>query len=447
MTFDHHAPGTPAHRWDDVLGTVPALELPEESTRVVVLAAHPDDETLGAGGVLAAALRHDVRLIIASDGEASHPRSPSHSPEQLRTIRRHEALAAMAELAPSATITFLGLPDGALSAHRGTITAALREALGTGPGWLLTPWRDDRHPDHEACALAGRAINATQVRQFEYPIWAWHWADPAGEQLPVAALRRISIDAEAVQARRRAMACYRSQTEALSDRPGDEPIVPATLATLLDRPFDILVELPASTAGAGRAAEPAYFDRLYAERDDPWNLAGRWYERRKRQILLASLPRSHFRRAFEPGCATGLLTAGLAVRADRVVAADAAERAVAQSRSRAADNVEVVRLRIPDEWPTGRFDLIVLSEVGYYCADLDLLAARVRDALTADGIVVLCHWRHPAGDHPRTADEAHAAVRSLAGLSVIARHVEEDFLLEVLAVGATSVATTEGIVG
>ena len=167
------------------------------------------------------------------------------------------------------------------------------------------------------------------------------------------------------------------------------------------------------------AADPAYFDRLYAAADDPWGLAERFYERRKRELVLASLPRAHFRRAFEPGCATGLLTAGLAGRCDAVVAWDAAAAAVAQAARRlaGAPHVRVEVGAIPGAWPAGEFDLVVLSEVGYYVADLDALAARVDSALAGDGVVLAVHWRHAAADHPQTADDVHRVLGRVGSTS------------------------------
>jgi SAM-dependent methyltransferase len=121
--------------------------------------------------------------------------------------------------------------------------------------------------------------------------------------------------------------------------------------------------------------------------------------------------------------------------------------AVAQARRRCGRGVDVVRARIPHHWPDGRFDLVVLSEVGYYCTDLGLLVERLRDALTDDGIVVACHWRRPASDHPHTGDAVHAALA--AGLRELTRtvhHVETDFLLDVWTRDGRSVAQAEGIV-
>ena len=55
-----------------------------------------------------------------------------------------------------------------------------------------------------------------------------------------------------------------------------------------------------------------YFDRMYSESPDPWQLGGRWYEQRKYAITLALLPYARYRHAFEPGCSIGVLTERLA---------------------------------------------------------------------------------------------------------------------------------------
>ena len=195
------------------------------------------------------------------------------------------------------------------------------------------------------------------------------------------------------------------------------------------------------------ASRGDYFDELYTEADDPWGLADRFYERRKRSALLAALPREQFRRTFEPGCATGLLTEELARRSREVIAWDGAEAAVHQARRRVSpehgSQVHVEHGRIPHRWPAGPFDLLVLSEVGYYCDDLDLLRQRVLGSLAPDGVLVACHWRRAAPDHPHTAAEVHDALG--AGLQHDVQHVEADFLLDVWSRGAPSVAEADGI--
>ena len=194
-----------------------------------------------------------------------------------------------------------------------------------------------------------------------------------------------------------------------------------------------------------------YFDRMYAANADPWDFAGRWYEERKRAITLASLPRPRFRRAFEPGCSVGLLTEQLAARCDELLASDVSLVAVEAARSRLANQprAHVERRRVPSDWPDGDFDLIVVSEIAYYCSESDAgeLGRAVSRSLTEDGVLVLCHWLHPVDDYPLTGVTAQRLVVEASGLDSLARHQEADFVLDVMArPGTPSVAAAEGLV-
>ncbi|BAQ48391.1 MULTISPECIES: SAM-dependent methyltransferase [Methylobacterium] len=154
---------------------------------------------------------------------------------------------------------------------------------------------------------------------------------------------------------------------------------------------------------------PDYFDVRYAADPDPWNFAGSPYERDKYAATLAALPRERYASALEVGCSIGVLTAALAPRCDALVALDVAEAALAQARARCGDRpgLRLMRARVPGEWPEGRFDLILLSEVVYYldAGDVARLAGRVRASLRPDGDVVLVHWTGET-HYPLTGDEA-----------------------------------------
>lgn len=443
--FDHRDSGNPAEAWRTLLDGLPEGRLPDVDTPIIALAAHPDDETLGCGGILAEAARrgHPVTVIIATDGEASHPESPTHTPDMLARIRRREAAEAVSLLAPGSRLVQLGLPDGQLDRAGAALRAALVDAACGGGALLLSTWEQDRHPDHAACARAARQVAATHPGCLvaEYPIWAWHWADPAGSDLPRAAMTKIPVGTDAVARRRTALHSYRSQVLPLSDRRGDEAVVGPHVTAHFDRPYDVLID-PRGCAGGSE-----YFSALYAASDDPWGSASRWYERRKRALLLAGLPRERFAAAFEPGCGPGHLTVELGRRCDTVLAVDAASTAVALAAAATAGmpGISVQQLDVRRHWPAMTFDLVVLSEIGYYFADLESLSDRLTAHLRGDAVVVLCHWRHPAVEHLQSAEAVHEAIRRRSRLHPIAEHREQDFLLDVLTVSGTSVARADGI--
>lgn len=199
----------------------------------------------------------------------------------------------------------------------------------------------------------------------------------------------------------------------------------------------------------------SYFEQMYAEAADPWSLATRWYEQRKYAVTLAALPRRRYRRAFEPGCSVGVLTSLLASRCDALLATDVAPAALQATRMRLATTdvecmVELEQWALGSPWPQRRFDLVVLSEVGYYLdaptlrSSLDAAAA----ALEPGGTLLCAHWRHPVADYPQTGDAVHEAVRATSGLAALGTWSDEDFLLDVFSrvpPRPVSVAAQEGL--
>ena len=181
----------------------------------------------------------------------------------------------------------------------------------------------------------------------------------------------------------------------------------------------------------------AYFDALYAADPDPWRFAQSDYERHKYAATLAALPRSRYTSALEVGCSIGVLTRQLAPRCETLLSLDVAEAALAQARARCADfaGVSFIRARVPHAWPSGRYDLIMLSEVVYYldAADVAVLANKVCASFEPGGDIVLVHWLGET-NYPLSGDaaaEAFMAVAS-AGSRVLHQQRSDAFRLDVL---------------
>ena len=182
---------------------------------VLVLAPHPDDESLGCGLLLASLWGGGGRAHVAclTDGAASHPGSRSHPPDRLAALRRAEMLEAVARLGGTAAdVTFLGHPDAGL--HRVTGLAAEIGALvdRLGAATLIGPSRLDPHCDHEAAADAAAAVAAARpgLRLLSYAVWSrWH----AGGDVPLPdGARALALDAPDRQpAKRAAIEAHASQ--------------------------------------------------------------------------------------------------------------------------------------------------------------------------------------------------------------------------------------------
>lgn len=447
VSFTHRDPTPGENIWQPVLAGLPGLAdvLPEPPRRMVVLAAHPDDESLGAGGLIAtlAAAGAAVDVVVATAGEASHPDSPTHTPQTLTVLREAELRAAVARLAPDARVHLLGLPDGQLAARCAELDTFLAGLVGTDTDglWLAAPWRRDGHTDHDAAgAAAARLAAKARVPLLEYPIWLWHWGTAA--DLPQG-MHTLALPRDAAAAKAAAMGEHRSQVAPLSDRPGDEALLAPEVLAHFERPFETFIVTVPRTG-------KQVFEDLYASSPDPWNFGDSFYERRKRELTLALLPRERFGRVFEPGCSIGVLTEELARRADSVTAMDISARALELARQRigADQRIRFSQGSIPEDWPEGSFDLVVLSEIGYFLTREQLreTVQRAAAALDRDGVLLLCHWRHPIRDWPMDADEVHEVFRAGSGLELLAEHSEADFRIDVLVhPPARSVAEREGL--
>lgn len=210
--------GTPAPLWlaASQRSPLPPLNL-AQCRRLIVVAPHPDDETLGLGGLIAQLVTSgiDVQVVSVSDGGAAQPDATAADRLRMEATRKHELHRATNILGVSA-IASLGLPDGELTAHEDGLADTLSEILeNEGPGtWCAATWCGDGHPDHEAVGrAAAAACTRTGVALLEYPIWMWHWALPMDPTVPWDRAYSVPLPIRAVDRKRQAAQCYRSQFE------------------------------------------------------------------------------------------------------------------------------------------------------------------------------------------------------------------------------------------
>jgi LmbE family N-acetylglucosaminyl deacetylase len=196
---------------------------------LVVVAPHPDDETLGLGAMAAdlVASGVDVAVVSVSDGGAARPGASLSERSRLESARRGELYRATSLLGVNSVLS-LGLPDGELADREEELTDSLAEILsGVAPGtWCAATWRGDGHPDHEAVGRA--AVNActrADVALVEYPVWMWHWARPSDPAVPWARAYTVPASELALQRKHQAVQCFHSQFE--PDAGGSEPVLPA----------------------------------------------------------------------------------------------------------------------------------------------------------------------------------------------------------------------------
>jgi LmbE family N-acetylglucosaminyl deacetylase len=206
-----------------------SLELPS-SGRVVVIAPHPDDEVLGAGGTTATLGLEGARIVLVAvtAGEASAPARA----EELRKLRPRESAAASAALGTTPSLSYaLGLPDGRVRAH--DVEALLFPLLEPGD-LVLAPWAHDGHPDHDEVGWAAQyACAEAGARLLAYLVWAWHWAQP--EELPWEKACRVELDDAVAKRKRQAVQCFVSQLA------GPQPILSSRAVRRLTRDFEVFV--------------------------------------------------------------------------------------------------------------------------------------------------------------------------------------------------------------
>jgi LmbE family N-acetylglucosaminyl deacetylase len=229
--FQTAEPGTSETTWQSLLEHAP--EWLPQSQSLTVVSPHPDDETLGAGGLIytCAELGYDITVILVTDGEKARPEM-----QDLAKRRCNEMRGAMMRLAPDgARIVRLGLPDGDVASFQDLLVQRLTGVVRRD-STLVAPYERDGHSDHTATANACRHVaQKLGIPCVRYPIWAWHRLSPP--DLESDRLRRVPLSSDARQAKEAAIGCYGSQTET---RPGG-PVVPPHVLSYFRRPFEVFL--------------------------------------------------------------------------------------------------------------------------------------------------------------------------------------------------------------
>lgn len=183
--------------------------------KLCFIVPHPDDETLGCGGLIAGACDRglDVTVILLTDGSRSHPGSRSWPARRVADQRAREILRAVGVLGCGrARLELHNLPDGALSDHRGHVVQSVNADI------VVTCHEFDPQPDHRAAyAISAVAAANAGARLLTFPVWALTTEAP-----PPSSGQIWQIDvAPYLSLKRRALAEHQSQLgHLIRDDPG-----------------------------------------------------------------------------------------------------------------------------------------------------------------------------------------------------------------------------------
>ncbi|MBL4678151.1 MAG: PIG-L family deacetylase [Mucilaginibacter sp.] len=412
----------------------------------LVLAPHPDDESLGCGGLIAL-LREQgsqVTIVVTTDGSQSHPNS-IRFPENLRVeLRKKEIILALSILGVEKNdIYFLNGRDSGLPYPDMPGFSAFKEQISSiiekvNPQLCLVPYELDPHCDHRAtwqmlnAALADVDNNGITV--WEYPIWLYHLAQPADIPDPGNGELLYLEISKYIERKKAAISAHVSQvTKLISDDP--------TGFMLSENMIDGFLTgkeyfMQRSVLKKERTLPAAYFQQLYKSNRDPWGFETSAYEQRKYEDTIAHLSRERYGRGLEIGCSIGVLTNKLQSRCKSLLAIDISEVALQVARERLKEYPQVCfELRgIPGPLPKDHYDLILMSEVGYYLSMKDLLVARqqIAESLQPGGTLMLVHWTHYVADYPLTGDQVHEVFLEEKTWSATRHNRTADYRLDVL---------------
>ena len=242
FTVDEAHLGVPEEAW----AASPAPDLTvlavPRARRAVVLAPHPDDEVLGAGGLIQRLIAAGtaVEVWAVTDGEACFGPLDHDAEVALRAERVAESDEALRRLGLPATVRRrLGEGDGTV---RDRVVVERLVADLDQTTICIAPWSGDGHPDHDAVGrAASAACGVTGAALLQYLVWAWHWADPAGADLPWAACRRLELNRREAATKRWAIAAFPSQTRRPADGDRGLPVLPGPVLRRFWRRWEVYV--------------------------------------------------------------------------------------------------------------------------------------------------------------------------------------------------------------
>jgi SAM-dependent methyltransferase len=178
----------------------------------------------------------------------------------------------------------------------------------------------------------------------------------------------------------------------------------------------------------------AFFEQMYSKDRDPWSFATSESEQRRYSAIMLSLQGRRYRRAFEPGCSIGVLTAKLASICDEVEASDISATAVEMARRncRNVPNVRIDKGSLPQVIPGGEFDLLVFSDIGYYftAPDLRVVGLELLRRLSRPAVFLAVHWLGVSKDHLLSGDRVHEVLAELPGMKLAESSRHASFRLD-----------------
>lgn len=224
------------------------LEQILQGRTALILAPHPDDESLGCGGLIAAACQKGLPPIVAivTDGTGSHPSSRQFPPQALQALREREAEEAAGALGLGRErLVFLRLKDTAAPRHGATFDATVAAlsslAISNRCATIFAPWRHDPHGDHEATYFIAEAVaRRSGARLVAYPVWGWTLGGDIDLADPLPDGVRLDIHPY-LSAKRAAIAAHRSQHGLVVTDAPDGFCLPANLLAAFDVPYEVFL--------------------------------------------------------------------------------------------------------------------------------------------------------------------------------------------------------------